>query len=154
MGGRNRDKSLVSTWINTQQKVLSGWLDLLELGERPSRAAAWNETVKAWQTAVEETLEAQARWLRDWTTRVQVSSGSPTQLRKSVQQAQVLLLRWTEAQQQLWQCWFDLVLQLGPVLETGFQTDEHLLQTLRERGQAIIDAQAEWVRRWTTDLGI
>ena len=152
MGERNQQESLVSIWVNTQQKVLAGWLDLVQGAERPSRARAWNETVKAWQTAVEETLAAQARWLRDWTTRVQVTSGSPTQLRKSVQQAQVLLLRWTEAQQQLWQCWFDLVLQLGPVLEAGFQTDEHLLHTLRESGRAIIDAQTEWVQRWTTDL--
>jgi hypothetical protein len=154
MSRRNQDKGLVSMWINTQQQVLSGWLDLLKLGERPSRATAWNETVKAWQTAVEETLDAQATWLRDWTTRVQVSSGSPTQLRKSVQQAQVLLLQWTEAQQHLWRCWFDLVSQLGPVLEAGFQTDELLLQKLRDSGQAIIDAQTEWVQRWTNDLGL
>jgi hypothetical protein len=113
---------------------------------------AWNETVKAWQTAVQETLDAQARWLRDWTGRVQVTSGSPTDLRKNVQQAQVLLLRWTEAQQHLWQGWFHLAQHLGPLLEACSQADEHLLHTLRESGQAIINAQSEWMRRWTKDL--
>ena len=132
--------------------MLAGWLDLVQGTERPSRLTAWNETVKAWQTAVQETLDAQARWLRDWTGRVQVTSGSPTELRKNVQQAQVLLLRWIEAQQHLWQSWFHLVGHLGPLIEVGFQADEHLLHTLRESGQAIIDAQTEWVRSWTNDL--
>ena len=113
---------------------------------------AWNETVKAWQTAVQETLDAQTRWLRDWSGRVQVTSGSPTELRKKVQEAQVLLLGWTEAQQLLWQNWFDLVQQLGPLLEAGSQADEHLLSRLRESGRAIINAQEEWVRRWTAKL--
>jgi len=112
----------------------------------------WNETLHAWQSAVQETLDAQARWLRDWTGRVQVTSGSPTDLRKNVQQAQILLLRWTEAQQHLWQGWFDLVQQLGPLLEAGSQADEHLLSSLRESGQAIINAQTEWVQLWTKDL--
>jgi hypothetical protein len=152
MSERNQEKGLVETWADAQQKVLASWLDLVQGTERPSRLTAWNETVKAWQTAVQETLDAQARWLRDWTGRVQVTSGSPTELRKNVQQAQVLLLRWIEAQQHLWQSWFHLVQHLGPLLEAGFQADEHLLHTLRESGQAIIDAQTEWVQSWTKDL--
>jgi hypothetical protein len=152
MSGRNQEESPVTTWADAQQKVLAGWLDLMQGTERPSCAVTWNETVKAWQTAVQETLDAQARWLRDWTGRVQVTSGSPTDLRKNVQQAQMLLLRWIEAQQHLWQGWFDLVQHLGPLLEAGSQADEHLLHTLRESGQAIINAQTEWVRSWTTDV--
>ena len=152
MSERNQEESLLSTWASAQQKVLAGWLDLVQGTERSSHAVTWNETVKAWQTAVQETLDAQARWLRDWTGRVQVTSGSPTDLRKNVQQAQVLLLRWTEAQQHLWQDWFHLVQRLGPLLEPGSQADEHLLHTLRESGQAIVDAQTEWVQRQTIDV--
>jgi hypothetical protein len=152
MSERNQEESLVTTWVSAQQKVLAGLLDLMQGAERPSHAMTWNETVKAWQTAVQETLDAQARWLRDWTGRVQITSGSPTDLRKNVQQAQMLLLRWIEAQQHLWQGWFDLVQHLGPLLEAGSQADEHLLHTLRESGQAIINAQTEWVRSWTTDV--
>ena len=152
MGEKNSEESLLKTWSEAQQRVLAGWLDLVQGTEGPSRVTTWNETVKAWQTVVQETLDAQARWLQDWTGRVQVTSGSPTDLRKNVQQAQVLLLRWTEAQQQLWQGWFHLVQHLGPLLEAGSQADEHLLSRLQESGQAIINAQTEWVRRWTEDL--
>jgi hypothetical protein len=152
MSERNQEESLMATWASAQQKVLEGWFDLVQGMERTSRAVTWNETMKAWQIAVQETLDAQARWLRDWAGRVQVTSGSPTELRKSVQQAQVLLLRWTEAQQQLWQGWFHLVQQLGPVPEAGPQAEDGLIQTLRESGQAIVNAQAEWVQRWMADL--
>jgi hypothetical protein len=127
MSERKQAANLLSTWAITQQKVLAGWLDLVQDSERASRTVAWNETVKAWQTAVQETLAAQARWLRDWTGRVQLTAGSPTDLRKKVQEAQVLFLRWTEAHQRLWQNWFDLVQQLGPLLEARSQADEHLL---------------------------
>jgi hypothetical protein len=152
MGERKQEESLLSTWAGTQQKVLAGWLDIVQAIERPSRTVTWNETVKAWQTAVQETLDAQARWLRDWTGRVQVTSGSPTELRKNVQEAQLLLLRWTEAQQHLWQDWFHLVQQIGPLLEADSQADEYLLSGLRQSGQAIVNAQEEWVQRWTADL--
>ena len=76
MSERNQEESPVTTWADAQQKVLAGWLDLMQGTERPSRAVTWNETVKAWQTAVQETLDAQARWLRDWTGRGRVVSRS------------------------------------------------------------------------------
>ena len=152
MSEKSPDETLFTTWSDAQQKMLAGWIDLLQGTEQPSRTMVWSETVKAWQSTVQETLDAQARWLRDWTGRVQVTSGSPTDLRKNVQQAQVLLLRWTEAQQRLWQGWFQLVQQLGPLLEAGSQADEHLLSSLQESGWAIINAQTEWMRHWTTDM--
>ena len=152
MSEKSPEETLMTSWADAQQKMLVGWLDLLQGTEQPSRKMVWSETVKTWQSAVQETLEAQARWLRDWIGRVQVTSGSPTELRKNVQQAQVLLLRWTEAQQRLWQGWFQLVQQLGPLLEAGSQADEHLLSSLQESGQAMINAQSKWVRLWTVDV--
>src|SRR6266581_3924421 len=143
MSEKSPEETLMTSWADAQQKMLVGWLDLLQGTGQPSRKMVWSETVKAWQSAVQETLDAQARWLRDWSGRVQVTSGSPTELRKKVQEAQVLLLGWTEAQQLLWQNWFDLVQQLGPLLEAGSQADEHLLSRLRESGRAIVNAQEE-----------
>jgi hypothetical protein len=152
MSDRHQEESLVSTWADGQQKVLEDWLDLMQGLERPSHSATWNETMKSWQTAVQETLDVQTRWLRDWNGRVQVTSGSPTELRKNVQQAQVLLLRWTSVQRQLWQDWFHLVGHLGPLLAADFQIDEHLLSSLQECGQEMIHSQTEWVRLWTADM--
>src|SRR6266571_3442620 len=152
MSEKSPEETLMTTWSDAQQKMLVGWLNLLQGTEQPSRKMVWSETVKAWQSTVQETLDTQARWLRDWTGRVQVTSGSPTELRKNVQQAQVLLLRWTEAQQHLWQGWFHLAQHLGPLLEAGSQADEHLLSSLQESGWAIVDAQTEWVQRQTIDV--
>jgi hypothetical protein len=152
MSKRSPEETLMTSWADAQQKMLEGWLDLLQGTEQPSRKMVWSETVKAWQSTVQETLDTQARWLRDWTRRIQVTSGSPTELRKNVQQAQVLLLRWTEAQQQQWQGWFHLVQHLGPLLEADFQIDEHLLSRLQESGRAMINAQSESLLLWTADV--
>ncbi len=152
MSEKSPDETLFTTWSDAQQKMLIGWIDLLQGTRQPSRKMVWSETVKAWQSTVQETLDAQARWLQGWSGRVQATSGSPTELRKNVQQAQVLLLRWTEAQQQLWQGWFHLIQRLGPLVESDFQIDEHLLSSLQENGQAMINAQSEWVRLWTADV--
>ena len=62
------------------------------------------------------------------------------------------LLRWTEAQQHLWQGWFHLIQQLGPLLESDLQVDKHLLSRLQESAQAMINVQSEWVRLWTLDV--
>jgi hypothetical protein len=140
MSEKNPEETLMTIWYDAQQKLLISWIDLLQGTEQPSRTIVWSETMKAWQSMVKETLDAQDGWLRDWTGRVQITSGSPTDLRKNVQQARVLLLRWTEAQQCLWQGWFQLVQQLGPLLEAGSQADEHLLSSLQESGWAIINA--------------
>ena len=152
MSEKSPEETLMTTWADVQQRMLVGWLNLLQGTEQPSRKMVWSETVRAWQSTVQETLDAQARWLHDWPGSVQATSGSPTELRKNVHHTQVFLLRWTEAQQHLWQCWFQLVQQLEPLLEADFQTDEHLLSRLRESGQAIINAQTEWARIWTTDV--
>ena len=152
MSEKSLEETLMTIWSDAQQKMLISWIDLLQGSEQPSRLILWSETMKASQSTVQETLNVQARWLREWTERVQVTSGSPTDLRKKVQQAQVLLLRWTEAQQHLWQGWFQLVQQLGPLLEAGSQADEHLVSSVQESGWAIITAQSEWVRHLTTDM--
>jgi hypothetical protein len=152
MSEMNPVESLVKTWANTQQEMLIGWFDLVQGKEQLSRKRVWDETVRVWQSAVQETLETQAKWLRDWPGRLQITSGSPTELRKNVQQAYMLLLGWTEAQQQLWQSWFRLVQHFGPLLDTGSQSDEQLLHIIRESGRAIIDAQTLWVQRWMTDV--
>jgi hypothetical protein len=152
MSEKSSEESLMTSLADAQQKMLEGWLDLLQGTKQPSSKMVWSETVKAWQSTVQQTLDIQASWLRDWTGRVQVTSGSPTELRKNVQQAQVLLLRWTEAQQHMWQGWFHLIQHLGPLIEADFQIDEHLLSSLQESGQAMIKAQSEWVRLWTADM--
>src|SRR2546426_11889304 len=116
MSEKNSEESLLTTWADAQQKVLMGWLDLVQGTEHLSRKMVWNETLHAWQSAVQETLDAQARWLRDWTGRVQGTSGSPTDPRKNVQQAQGTVLGWPEAQKTLWPDWFPSCQRLWAVL--------------------------------------
>jgi hypothetical protein len=154
MSESNTGENVLKTWSEAQQQLLTGWLDLVRGTKGTLPTTVWNETVTAWQTAVQETLDAQAEWLRDWSKRLQAESAIPPELRKNLQQAQELLLKWTETQQQLWQGWFDLVKKLAPPFEAGagFQVGEKLLSTWQEAARKMVEAQTEWVRRWTTGI--
>jgi len=65
MSEKSPEETLMTTWADAQQKMLVGWLDLLQGTEHPSRKMVWSETVKAWQATVQETLDVQTRWLHD-----------------------------------------------------------------------------------------
>jgi hypothetical protein len=60
MSERHQKESLLTTWPTAQLKVLTGWLDLVQRTQRPSRTVTWNETVKAWRRAVQERVRASA----------------------------------------------------------------------------------------------
>lgn len=149
MGEMKLEKNLVISWVGGQPRI-TAWLDQLHEPEKLLCIVTWSETVKAWQVAVQETLAAQSKWLKEWAEQIQVTSGSPTTLRKNVQQALVLVLEWTEAQQQLWQLWFKLVQQAEQIFETGTHLDDQMLASLQESGQTILKEQEKWVQRWTT----
>ena len=54
-------ESLIKKWAETQQKLLTNWLDTVRgYGGAPG-PELWTKTVEAWQASVKETLDAQAR---------------------------------------------------------------------------------------------
>ena len=77
MSDKNTDESLVKTWAQSQQKLLTDWLDTLRgLGGTPT-LELWTKTVDAWQSSVKETLDARAEWTRQWTEALANAKGTP-----------------------------------------------------------------------------
>jgi len=67
MSDKNTHESLLKTWAEAQQKLLTDWPDTLRrLGGTPT-LELWTKTVDTWQTSVKETLDAQATLVRRWT---------------------------------------------------------------------------------------
>ena len=56
MSEKSPEETLMTSWADAQQKMLVGWLDLLQGTEQPSRKMFWSETVKTWQSMVQETM--------------------------------------------------------------------------------------------------
>ncbi len=154
MSESKSSESLITTWAETQQKLLTNWLDTMRsFGGTPSQEL-WTKTVEAWQTSVKETLDAQAEWTREWTGTLANSKETPEVLRDLVQQGRELLQRWTDAERQLWGGWFDIVRDINFRVEpgTGAQAGGDLIQLWQESAHKMIDAQATLVRRWTSGI--
>lgn len=145
--------NLLKMWADTQQKLLTNWLDTVRrFGGTPSMEV-WRQTVEAWEKSVKETLDAQAQWSRDWTATLNSARGTPEELSGLIQQGQEQLQRWIVVQQQLWQGWFDIVKSINLAMEpgTGAQAGQNLLQIWQDATYKMINAQTTLVRQWTTD---
>ena len=154
MSNTNANESLLKNWAESQQKLLTDWLNTLrKFGGTPT-LELWKTTVDAWQNSVQETLDAQTKWTHQWIEVLSNAKGTPEELQGLVRQGREQLQQWTEAERDLWQRWFDIVREINFKPEVGDrqQAGNDLLQLWQDNAYKMIDAQANIVRRWTTGI--
>jgi hypothetical protein len=151
MSNKDTQENLVKTWGETQQKLLTDWLDTLRRFGGTPTLELWSKTVDTWQTSVKETLDAQTDWAQQWTEALAKAKGTPEELRELAREGREQLQRWTEAERELWQGWFNAVRKINfrPEPGAGAQTGGDLVQLWEDTAHKMIDAQADLVRRWT-----
>jgi hypothetical protein len=148
---KNTNESMVKTWAETQQKLLTDWLDTLrKLGGTPT-LELWTKTVDTWQTSVKETVDARAEFTRQLIETLANAKGTPEEFRELAREGREQLQHWTEAERDLWQGWFNVAREINfrPEPGAGAQTGGDLVQMWQESTHKMIDAQAELIRRWT-----
>src|SRR5215470_1107102 len=119
MSEHESGENLIKVWAETQQKLLTNWLDTVRrFGGTPS-LELWTKTVEAWQASVKETLDARAQWMHDWAETLANAQGTPEELRTLAKQGREALQRWNEAERQLWQGWFNIVKDINFRVEPG-----------------------------------
>jgi hypothetical protein len=149
MNDKNTEESLMKTWAQSQQKLLTDWLDTLRrLGGTPT-LELWAKTVDAWQSSVKETLDARAESTRQLIETLANAKGTPEELRELAHKEREQLQQWTEAERELWQGWFNIVRHINFKPEPGAQSGRDLVQRWQDSAHKMIDAQADLVRRWT-----
>src|SRR5256886_14395553 len=103
MSDKNTDESLLKTWAEAQQKLLTDWLDTLRrLGGTPT-LELWTKTVDAWQSSVKETVDARAESTRQLIETLANAKGTPEELRELARKGREQLQHWAEAERELWQ---------------------------------------------------
>src|SRR5258708_24690118 len=108
MSDKNTNESMLKTWSETQQKLLTDWLDTLrKLGGTPT-LEFWTKTVDAWQSSVKETIDAPAEWARQWTETLANAKGTPEELRDLASNEQEQLQQSAKAARDLWQGWSNI----------------------------------------------
>lgn len=151
MSDKNTEENVVKNWGETQQKLLTDWLDTLrKFGGAPT-LELWRKTVDTWQTSVKETIDARAEWTRQWTETLAKAKGTPEELRELEKEGREQLQHWTEAERDLWQSWFSAVREINfrPEPGAGSQTAGDLIQLWQDTANKMINTQADLVRRWT-----
>ena len=151
MSDKDTNESMLKTWSETQQKLLTDWLDTLrKLGGTPT-LELWTKTVDAWQSSVKETIDARAEWARQWTETLANAKGTPEELRDLTSKGREQLQQWAEAERDLWQGWFNIARHINfrPEPGAGAQAGRDIVQLWQESAHKMIDAQASLVRRWT-----
>jgi hypothetical protein len=151
MSEKNTHESKLQSWSETQQKLLTDWLDTLrKLGGTPT-LELWRQTVDTWQTSVKETVDARAEFTRQLIETLANAKGTPQEFRELAREGREQLQHWTEAERDLWQGWFNVAREINfrPEPGAGAQTGSDLVQLWQESTHKMIDAQAALMRRWT-----
>jgi len=154
MSDKYTGENLMKTWAEAQQRLLTDWLDTLRrLGGTPT-LELWRKTVDTWQTSVKETLDAQMDWAQQWTETLANAKGTPEELRELAREGREQLQRWTEAERDLWQSWFNAAREINfrPEPGAGAQTGADLIQLWQDTAHKMINTQADLVRRWTEGI--
>src|SRR6266568_9580650 len=150
MSDMHTEENVVKNWAQAQQKLLADWLDTIrKLGGTPT-LELWRKTVDTWQTSVKETLDAQTEWTRQWTETLAKAKGTPEELRELARQGRDLFQRWTDAERQLWQGWFNIVRDINFRPESGTRPQAAMIQLWQESAHKMIDTQAALVQHWTS----
>jgi hypothetical protein len=161
-------EQMMKTWAEAQRQLLTNWLDTVRAaggaGAMPD-AKVWNQTVDSWRTAVMNTLDSQAIWTRTWIDSMLKAPGTPDAVQEMMRAGAGNIERWAEAQRQLWQSWFDVMKETakgatqastrgkaaaGQAAQTG---EEGLVDLWAATTRSLLDAQTDWVRRWSDTFG-
>jgi len=152
MSESKSSESLINTWAQTQQKLLTNWLDTMQRFSGTASPELWTKTVEAWQASVKQTLDAQEEWIRRWTETLANTKGVSQELLDLARQGQEQQLRWIDAERQLWESWFNIVRDINFKVEpgTGEQAGSNLLQLWQESARKMIETQTALARQWTS----
>jgi hypothetical protein len=141
----------VKAWTDTQQKMWDSWLEMLGTNPVPAQAnELWQKTMATWQEAVKNTLEAQTKWTETWAENLSKVPNMPKESVEWVKQAREMNKRWTEAQRQLWESWFELVGKIDPAkMNEGWDKEgKKLFETWQDSAQKLMEAQMKWAQTW------
>ena len=154
MSANTSGEQMIKTWAEAQRQLLTNWIDMVRAEGGVPDAKVWNKTVDSWRTAVMNTLDTQAIWTRTWVDSLAKTPGAPDEMQASLREGQENFQRWTDAQRQLWQNWFDLMKETAASAQLGkAPSGEGVVDLWSTTTRTLLDAQTDWVRRWSDAFG-
>ena len=157
MSANPSGEQMIKAWAESQRQLLTNWMDKVRAGGGAPDTKIWNETVDSWRTAVMNTLDTQATRIRTWIDSMAKTPGAPDEMQALLREGQDNFQHWIDAQRQLWQNWFDVMRETTKGQARGKastdQPGEGLVDMWSSTTRSLLDAQTEWVRRWSDAFG-
>ncbi len=143
-------EEMMKTWMDAQKKVWDSFLDAMPDSGKSEKAQAWEQLVTSGEQALKTTFQGQTEWVQAWVKSATAVEGAPTALVESAKQFQETYARWSEAQQQLWTNWFDMLRKFDPSkgMSVWPSTPTNPYQIWQEETRKMVDRQFEWMRSW------
>lgn len=138
---------MARAWQRAQQQIWDGWLTSVS---GPDAAPnTYRQTMSAWRTAVDGTLDAQSKALADWARAAGEASGDGD-TSVWVRQGHDMMGRWLDAQRQMWTSWFQVASTMEPTgLGAAPSASADAMAEWRTTAKRVSEMQAEWLRTWS-----
>ena len=154
MDWAKQSEEMMKAWTETQKKMWDNWMEAMQQTTGQNQTAEmWKETVDTWEQAVNNTLDAQAEWIRIWADSLDTKSNMPKEATEWAKQAQDMVKNWGDTQRQMWQSWFDLVKNADPpdMAQAWGNQGQKAFAAWQESAQKMMDAQKKWAGMWTAE---
>ena len=150
MDWTKQSEEMFATWMQTQQKMWETFSESMSgFGKSPSEKL-WQQTIKAGEELVKNTLASQAEWAKTWAESFKSMEGLPEQAHQAVGQFQEMAQRGSETQERLWAAWFGMLKKMDPSQFTGSwgEMPKNPFQVWQDSTKMIMDTQMEWMQAW------
>ena len=148
-------EDMVKAWTETQQKLWNTWLETLQNSPQSTTTKVWQEGIGKWQESLDSTIDSQLDAMRKWAENVQEFASAPAETRKWADEGVQMLERWTGAQRQLWELWFEFLRKTdaGISKEGGKENLEQFVKSWQDMTKQIMALQQDWASSWSKGRG-
>ena len=148
-------EDMVKAWTESQQKLWNTWLEALQNSPQSTSAKVWPEGISKWQESVDSTIDSQLGSLRKWAENAKNFESAPAETRNWANEGVQMVERWTGAQRQLWELWFEFLrkTEAGTAKEGGKEHFEQLVQSWQDMTKQIMELQQDWASSWSKGRG-
>ena len=144
---------MMKEWTETQQKLVSDWMETLSSGQS-SAPDLWKQALEHWQNAVRSTLDSQGKGMRDWAAQVKQIEGASDEMKQWADQGVEMFSRWSDGQNQLWDHWFEALRSADPTaMASGGVPSGDLVKNWQSAAERMILSQQEWLGKMMRPRG-
>ncbi|MDX1654497.1 MAG: hypothetical protein R3310_04730 [Candidatus Competibacteraceae bacterium] len=103
----------LKNWTEAQRRLWENLSTTLPTFQPPQNLEGWRETylrnLEVWEQSVQETLQLQASWVRQWAEQVSQDYGQSESMGEWSRQVEEVMQHWLDTQTRLWNNWFAML---------------------------------------------